>query len=106
MINELVNSFIADLLTQISDLSFGRLIEYWIAYLIGCWVLTVMANGFAAKERFDMQAEEAAQLEQFRFRAYSAAYLMVGETSNGNAYVAQAIRDKIVNAYHRGEATL
>ncbi|HDZ3739159.1 TPA: hypothetical protein RSW73_000266 [Vibrio cholerae] len=106
MINELVNDFIAQLLTQVSDLSFGRLIEYWIAYLIGCWVLTGMANGFAAKKRFDTQAEEAAQLEQFRFRAYSIAYSMVSEVVNGNPYVELAIRDKITCAYRRGESTL
>ncbi len=106
MINELVNDFIAQLLTQVDELSFGRLIEYWIAYLIGCWVLTGMADGFAAKKRFDMQAEEAAKLEQFRFRAYNIAYSMVPEVVNGNPYVAQAIRDKIVNAYQRGESTL
>ncbi|EGR2141045.1 hypothetical protein D0810_15005 [Vibrio cholerae] len=103
---DFINIFITDLLTQVSDLSFGRLIEYWIAYLIGTWVLTGMANGFAAKKRFDMRAEEAAQLERFRFRAYNIAYSMVSEVVNGNPYVAQAIRDKIVNAYHRGESTL
>lgn len=103
---DFINSFIAQLLTQISDLSFGDVMQWWIAYLIGCWVLTGMANGFAAKKRFDMQAEEAAQLEQFRFRAYNIAYSMVSEVVNGNPYVAQAIRDKIVNAYHRGESTL
>lgn len=103
---DFINSFIAELLTQISDLSFGRLIEYWIAYLVGCWVLTGMADGFASKKRFDKQAEEAAQLEQFRFRAYNIAYSMVSEVVNGNPYVAQAIRDKIVNAYQRGESTL
>ncbi|MDV2299625.1 hypothetical protein [Vibrio cholerae] len=106
MINELVNDFIAQLLTQISDLSFGDVIQWWIAYLIGCWVLTGMANGFAAKKRFDMRAEEATQLEQFRLRAYIIAYSMVSEVVNGNPYVAQAIRDKIVNAYQRGESTL
>ncbi|GIA27332.1 hypothetical protein [Vibrio cholerae] len=106
MINELVNDFIAQLLTQISDLSFGDVIQWWIAYLIGCWVVTGMANGFAAKKRFDMRAEEATQLEQFRFRAYNIAYSMVSEVVNGNPYVAQAIRDKIVNAYQRGESTL
>ncbi|EKF9664407.1 hypothetical protein O1C46_000800 [Vibrio cholerae] len=103
---DFINSFITDLLTQVSDLSFGRLIEYWIAYLIGCWVLTGMANGFAAKKRFDKQAEEAAQLEEFRFLAYNTAYLMIGETSNGNPYVELAIRDKITCAYRRGESTL
>ncbi|ENM3721028.1 hypothetical protein Q3S85_000713 [Vibrio cholerae] len=103
---DFINSFITDLLTQVSDLSFGRLIEYWIAYLIGTWVLTGVADGFAAKKRFDKQAEEAAQLERFRFRAYNIAYSMVSEVVNGNPYVAQAIRDKIVNAYHRGESTL
>ncbi|EMC8696573.1 hypothetical protein VCV51_032693 [Vibrio cholerae V51] len=103
---DFINSFIAELLTQISDLSFGDVIQWWIAYLIGCWVLTGMANGFAAKKRFDMRAEEAAQLEQFRFRAYNIAYSMVSEVVNGNPYVAQVIRDKIVNAYHRGESTL
>ncbi|HGY0709308.1 hypothetical protein D6V39_02480 [Vibrio cholerae] len=103
---DFINSFIAELLTQVDELSFGRLIEYWIAYLIGCWVVTVMANGFAAKKRFDMRAEEAAQLERFRFRAYNIAYSMVSEVVNGNPYVAQAIRDKIVNAYQRGESTL
>ncbi|EGR4487139.1 hypothetical protein VCSRO160_2087 [Vibrio cholerae] len=103
---DFINSFIADLLTQINELSFGDLIQWWIAYLIGCWVLTGMANGFAAKKRFDMRVEEAAQLEQFRFRAYNIAYSMVSEVVNGNPYVAQAIRDKIANAYHRGESTL
>ncbi|ENM3902065.1 hypothetical protein EFU53_000578 [Vibrio cholerae] len=103
---DFINSFIAQLLTQISDLSFGDVMQWWIAYLIGCWVLTGMANGFAAKKRFDMRAEEAAQLERFRFRAYNIAYSMVSEVVNGNPYVAQAIRDKIVNAYHRGESTL
>ncbi|HAS4952630.1 TPA: hypothetical protein I7D81_002217 [Vibrio cholerae] len=103
---DFINSFIAELLTQISDLSFGDVIQWWIAYLIGCWVLTGMANGFAAKKRFDMRAEEAAKLEQFRFRAYNIAYSMVPEVVNGNPYVAQAIRDKIVNAYQRGESTL
>lgn len=103
---DFINSFIAQLLTQISDLSFGDVMQWWIAYLIGCWVLTGMANGFAAKKRFDMRAEEAAQLEQFRFRAYNIAYSMVSEVVNGNPYVAQAIRDKIVNAYQRGESTL
>ncbi len=103
---DFINSFISDLLNQVNDLSFGDVIEWWIAYLIGCWVLTGMANGFAAKKRFDMRAEEAAQLEEFRFRAYSIAYSMVPEVVNGNPYVAQAIRDKIVNAYQRGESTL
>ncbi len=103
---DFINSFIAQLLTQISDLSFGDVIQWWIAYLIGCWVLTGMANGFAAKKRFDMRAEEADQLEQFRFRAYNIAYSMVSEVVNGNPYVAQAIRDKIVNAYQRGKSTL
>ncbi|EGQ8014103.1 hypothetical protein HFM15_002389 [Vibrio cholerae] len=106
MINELVNGFINDLLTQINDLSFGDVIEWWISYLIGTWVLTGMANGFAAKKRFDMRAEEADQLERFRFRAYNIAYSMVSEVVNGNPYVAQVIRDKIANAYHRGDSTL
>ncbi len=106
MINGFINDFIAQLLTQISDLSFGDFIELWIAYLIGCWVLTGMADGFAAKKRFDMQAEEAAQLEQFRFRAYNIAYSMVPEVVNGNPYVEWAIRDKITCAYRRGESTL
>lgn len=43
---------------------------------------------------------------KFRFRAYNIAYSMVSEVVNGNPYVAQAIRDKIVNAYQRGESTL
>ncbi|HDG1725113.1 hypothetical protein [Vibrio cholerae] len=103
---DFINSFIAQLLTQISDLSFGDVIQWWIAYLIGCWVLTGMADGFAAKKRFDMRAEEAAQLEQFRFRAYSIAYSMVSEVVNGNPYVELAIRDKITCAYRRGESTL
>ncbi|HFG1874940.1 TPA: hypothetical protein ACGF19_003963 [Vibrio cholerae] len=103
---DFINSFISDLLNQVNDLSFGDVIQWWIAYLIGCWVLTGMADGFSAKKRFDMRAEEAAQLEQFRFRAYNIAYSMVSEVVNGNPYVAQAIRDKIVNAYQRGESTL
>ncbi|ENM5750418.1 hypothetical protein V4V53_002166 [Vibrio mimicus] len=103
---DFINSFIADLLTQINDLSFGRLIEYWIAYWICRQALTVVEDGFAAKKRFDIQAEESAQLEQFRFRAYNITYSMVSEVVNGNPYVAQAIRDKIANAYHRGESTL
>ncbi|QXC58678.1 hypothetical protein KSS82_11585 [Vibrio mimicus] len=60
---DFINSFISDLLNQVNDLSFGDLIQWWISYLIGCWVLTGMADGFAAKKRFDMQAEEAAKLE-------------------------------------------
>ncbi|PAR54032.1 hypothetical protein CGT93_10270 [Vibrio metoecus] len=100
--NELVNDFIAQLLTQVDELSFGDVVAAWIVY----YMFSSLKHCFALKKRFDIQAEEAAQLEQFRFRAYNAAYLMVGETANGNAYVAQAIRDKIVNAYHRGEATL
>ncbi len=103
---DFINSFIAQPLTQISDLSFGDVMQWWIAYLIGCWVLTGMANGFAAKKRFDMRAEEAAQLEEFRFRAYSTAYSMVPEVVNGNPYVEWAIRDKITCAYRRGESTL
>ncbi|HDI3311116.1 TPA: hypothetical protein PMC32_002326 [Vibrio cholerae] len=104
--NDFINSFISDLLNQVNDLSFGDVIQWWIAYLIGCWVLTGMANGFAAKKRFDMQAEKAAQLEEFRFRAYSIAYSMVPEVVNGNPYVEWAIRDKITCAYRRGESTL
>ncbi|EPP5371492.1 hypothetical protein ACUVN4_001350 [Vibrio cholerae] len=102
MINELVNDFIAQLLTQVDELSFGDFVAAWIVY----YMFSSLKDCFALKKRFDTQAEEAAQLEQFRFRAYNTAYLMVGETSNGNPYVAQAIRDKIVNAYHSGEATL
>ncbi|EOX3482066.1 hypothetical protein ACPFUU_001580 [Vibrio cholerae] len=100
--NELVNDFIAQLLTQVDELSFGDVVAAWIVY----YMFSSLKDCLALKNRFDMQAEEAAQLEQFRFRAYNTAYLMVGETSNGNPYVAQAIRDKIVNAYHSGEATL
>ncbi len=102
MINELVNDFIAQLLTQISDLSFGDVVAAWIVY----YIFSSLKDCFALKKRFDMQAEEAAQLEEFRFRAYNIAYSMVPEVVNGNPYVAQAIRDKIVNAYHSGESTL
>ncbi|EJL6764581.1 hypothetical protein [Vibrio cholerae] len=99
---DFINSFIADLLTQINDLSFGDVVAAWIVY----YMFSSLKDCFALKKRFDIQAEEAAQLEQFRFRAYNIAYLMVSEVVNGNPYVAQAIRDKIVNAYHRGESTL
>lgn len=99
---DFINSFIAQLLTQISDLSFGDVFAAWIVY----YMFSSLKDCFALKKRFDMQAEEAAQLEQFRFRAYNIAYSMVSEVVNGNPYVAQAIRDKIVNAYHRGESTL
>ncbi|EKF9564373.1 hypothetical protein VCSRO147_0641 [Vibrio cholerae] len=99
---DFINSFIAQLLTQISDLSFGDVVAAWIVY----YMFSSLKDCFALKKRFDMQAEEAAQLEQFRFRAYNIAYSMVSEVVNGNPYVAQAIRDKIVNAYHRGESTL
>ncbi|RBM30509.1 hypothetical protein [Vibrio tarriae] len=96
---DFINSFIAELLTQISDLSFGDVVAAWIVY----YMFSSLKDCFALKKRFDIQAEEAAQLEQFRFRAYNIAYSMVSEVVNGNPYVAQAIRDKIVNAYHRGE---
>ncbi|EGR0073177.1 hypothetical protein FR275_00435 [Vibrio cholerae] len=99
---DFINSFIADLLTQINDLSFGDVVAAWIVY----YMFSSLKDCFALKKRFDIQAEEAAQLEQFRFRAYNIAYSMVSEVVNGNPYVAQAIRDKIVNAYHRGESTL
>ncbi|EGR4105010.1 hypothetical protein DDO72_07460 [Vibrio cholerae] len=99
---DFINSFIAELLTQISDLSFGDVVAAWIVY----YMFSSLKDCFALKKRFDMQAEEAAQLEQFRFRAYNIAYSMVPEVVNGNPYVAQAIRDKIVNAYQRGESTL
>ncbi|HDI3344802.1 TPA: hypothetical protein PMK43_002060 [Vibrio cholerae] len=99
---DFINSFIAELLTQISDLSFGDVVAAWIVY----YMFSSLKDCFALKKRFDMQAEEAAQLEQFRFRAYNIAYSMVSEVVNGNPYVAQAIRDKIVNAYQRGESTL
>ncbi|EGQ8491862.1 hypothetical protein GRR94_04250 [Vibrio cholerae] len=99
---DFINSFIAELLTKISDLSFGDVVAAWIVY----YMFSSLKDCFALKKRFDMQAEEAAQLEQFRFRAYNIAYSMVSEVVNGNPYVAQAIRDKIVNAYHRGESTL
>ncbi|HAS7881610.1 TPA: hypothetical protein I7566_05025 [Vibrio cholerae] len=99
---DFINSFIAELLTQISDLSFGDVVAAWIVY----YMFSSLKDCFALKKRFDMQAEEAAQLEQFRFRAYNIAYSMVSEAVNGNPYVAQAIRDKIVNAYQRGESTL
>ncbi|EMN6272624.1 hypothetical protein WB484_001293 [Vibrio cholerae] len=99
---DFINSFIADLLNQINDLSFGDVVAAWIVY----YMFSSLKDCFALKKRFDIQAEEAAQLEQFRFRAYNIAYSMVSEVVNGNPYVAQAIRDKIVNAYHRGESTL
>ncbi|MBJ6924435.1 hypothetical protein JG631_05975 [Vibrio cholerae] len=99
---DFINSFIAELLTQISDLSFGDVVAAWIVY----YMFSSLKDCFALKKRFDMQAEEAAQLEQFRFRAYNIAYSMVSEVVNGNPYVAQAIRDKIANAYRRGESTL
>ncbi|EOW9127437.1 hypothetical protein ACN1T7_001754 [Vibrio cholerae] len=99
---DFINSFITELLTQISDLSFGDVVAAWIVY----YMFSSLKDCFALKKRFDMQAEEAAQLEQFRFRAYNIAYSMVPEVVNGNPYVAQAIRDKIVNAYQRGESTL
>lgn len=99
---DFINSFIAELLTQISDLSFGDVVAAWIVY----YMFSSLKDCFALKKRFDMQAEEAAQLEQFRFRAYNIAYSMVPEVVNGNPYVAQDIRDKIVNAYQRGESTL
>ncbi|HDI3291970.1 TPA: hypothetical protein PMD70_001288 [Vibrio cholerae] len=99
---DFINSFIAELLTQISDLSFGDVVAAWIVY----YMFSSLKDCFALKKRFDMQAEEAAQLEQFRFRAYNIAYSMVSEVVNGNPYVAQAIRDKIANAYQRGESTL
>ncbi|MCO7020881.1 hypothetical protein [Vibrio paracholerae] len=99
---DFINSFIAELLTQISDLSFGDVVAAWIVY----YMFSSLKDCFALKKRFDMQAEETAQLEQFRFRAYNIAYSMVPEVVNGNPYVAQAIRDKIVNAYQRGESTL
>ncbi|EOX1529953.1 hypothetical protein ACPD0J_001451 [Vibrio cholerae] len=99
---DFINSFIAELLTQISDLSFGDVVAAWIVY----YMFSSLKDCFALKKRFDMQSGEAAQLEQFRFRAYNIAYSMVSEVVNGNPYVAQAIRDKIVNAYHRGESTL
>ncbi|MED7817241.1 hypothetical protein VYI99_13405 [Vibrio cholerae] len=99
---DFINSFIAQLLTQISDLSFGDVVAAWIVY----YMFSSLKDCFALKKRFDMQAEEAAQLEQFRFRAYNIAYSMVSEVVNGNPYVAQAIRDKIANAYRRGESTL
>ncbi|GHW90046.1 TPA: hypothetical protein NIK62_000143 [Vibrio cholerae] len=41
---DFINSLITDMLTQINDLSFGDVIEWWIAYLIGTWVLTGMAD--------------------------------------------------------------
>ncbi|HGS4493571.1 TPA: hypothetical protein ACMDNH_001826 [Vibrio cholerae] len=99
---DFINSFIAELLTQISDLSFGDVVAAWIVY----YMFSSLKDCFALKKRFDIQAEEAAQLEQFRFRAYNIAYSMVSEVVNGNPYVAQVIRDKIANAYHRGESTL
>ncbi|EOW9398431.1 hypothetical protein VCSRO8_2096 [Vibrio cholerae] len=99
---DFINSFIAELLTQISDLSFGDVVAAWIVY----YMFSSLKDCFALKKRFDMQAEEAAKLEQFRFRAYNIAYSMVSEVVNGNPYVAQAIRDKIANAYRRGESTL
>ncbi|MFA0901936.1 hypothetical protein [Vibrio cholerae] len=99
---DFINSFIAQLLTQISDLSFGDVIAAWIVY----YMFSSLKDCFALKKRFDMQAEEAAQLEQFRFRAYNIAYSMVPEVVNGNPYVEWAIRDKITCAYRRGESTL
>ncbi|MDY7585919.1 hypothetical protein [Vibrio cholerae] len=99
---DFINIFINDLLNQISDLSFGDVVAAWIVY----YMFSSLKDCFALKKRFDIQAEEAAQLEQFRFRAYNIAYSMVSEVVNGNPYVAQAIRDKIVNAYHSGESTL
>lgn len=99
---DFINSFIAELLTQISDLSFGDVVAAWIVY----YMFSSFKDCFALKKRFDMQAEEAAQLEQFRFRAYNIAYSMVPEVVNGNPYVEWAIRDKITCAYRRGESTL
>lgn len=99
---DFINSFIAELLTQISDLSFGDVAAAWIVY----YMFSSLKDCFALKKRFDMQAEEAAQLEQFRFRAYNIAYSMVPEVVNGNPYVEWAIRDKITCAYRRGESTL
>ncbi|ENM3784673.1 hypothetical protein V9N53_001964 [Vibrio cholerae] len=99
---DFINIFITYLLTQINDLSFGDVVAAWIVY----YMFSSLKDCFALKKRFDIQAEEAAQLEQFRFRAYNIAYSMVPEVVNGNPYVAQAIRDKIANAYHRGESTL
>ncbi|WP_336918746.1 hypothetical protein [Vibrio cholerae] len=99
---DFINSFIAELLTQISDLSFGDVVAAWIVY----YMFSSLKDCFALKKRFDMQAEEAAQLEQFRFRAYNIAYSMVPEVVNGNPYVEWAIRDKITCAYRRGESTL
>ncbi|HGE6046427.1 TPA: hypothetical protein ACGGS3_000642 [Vibrio cholerae] len=99
---DFINSFISDLLNQVNDLSFGDVVAAWIVY----YMFSSLKDCFALKKRFDMQAEEAAQLEQFRFRAYNIAYSMVSEVVNGNHYVAQAIRDKIANAYQRGESTL
>ncbi|ENV1281888.1 hypothetical protein ACE25E_002526 [Vibrio cholerae] len=64
MINELVNGFITDLLIQINDLSFGRLIEYWIAYLIGCWVLTGMADSLdELKKLNEIKAKKNNEIE-------------------------------------------
>ncbi len=99
---DFINSFIAELLTQISDLSFGDVVAAWIVY----YMFSSLKDCFALKKRFDMRAEEATQLEQFRFRAYNIAYSMVPEVVNGNIYVEWAIRDKITCAYRRGESTL
>ncbi|TQQ41065.1 hypothetical protein [Vibrio cholerae] len=99
---DFINSFIAELLTQISDLSFGDVVAAWIVY----YMFSSLKDCFALKKRFDMQAKEAAQLEEFRFRAYNIAYSMVPEVVNGNPYVEWAIRDKITCAYRRGESTL
>ncbi|NOE09440.1 hypothetical protein [Vibrio cholerae] len=99
---DFINSFIAELLTQISDLSSGDVVAAWIVY----YMFSSLKDCFALKKRFDMQAEEAAQLEQFRFRAYNIAYSMVPEVVNGNPYVEWAIRDKITCAYRHGESTL
>ncbi|HDZ9238694.1 TPA: hypothetical protein RUZ16_000280 [Vibrio cholerae] len=99
---DFINSFIAQLLTQINDMSSGDIVAAWIVY----YMFSSLKDCFALKKRFDMQAEEAAQLEEFRFRAYNIAYSMVPEVVNGNPYVAQAIRDKIVNAYQHGQSTL
>lgn len=99
---DFINSFIAELLTQISDLSFGDVVAAWIVY----YMFSSLKDCFALKKRFDMQSGEAAQLEQFRFRAYNIAYSIVPEVVNGNPYVEWAIRDKITCAYRRGESTL
>lgn len=99
---DFINSFIAELLTQISDLSFGDVVAAWIVY----YMFSSLKDCFALKKHFDMQSGEAAQLEQFRFRAYNIAYSIVPEVVNGNPYVEWAIRDKITCAYRRGESTL